>query len=147
RGLGARPARVPQLFSRDLGAVGGRRADGTRRAGMAAPLASVREIEREVATLLLAPGEDMPYQRTSVMTHTAWVPPEGVEAAEDVLSGLAERHPSRTIVLIPEPEAEDGLEAEVDVDVFQAGGGPEDCAATNHHPPQGKGGLGPRGGA
>jgi len=99
---------------------------------MAPPLASVREIEREVATLRLAPGEDMPYQRTSVMTHTAWVPPEWVEAAEDVLSGLAERHPSRTIVLIPEPEAEDGLEAEVDVDVFQAGEGRQICAETIH---------------
>jgi hypothetical protein len=99
---------------------------------MASPLASVREIEREVATLRLAPGEDMPYQRTSVMTHTAWVPPEWVEAAEDVLAGLAERHPSRTIVLVPEPDAEDGLEAEVDVDVFQAGEGRQICAETIH---------------
>ena len=99
---------------------------------MAAPLASVREIEREVATLRLAPGEDMPYQRTSVMTHTAWVPTEWVEAADDVLAGLAERHPSRTIVLVPEPDAEDGLEAEVDVDVFQAGEGRQICAETIH---------------
>jgi glucose-6-phosphate dehydrogenase assembly protein OpcA len=99
---------------------------------MAPPLASVREIEREVATLRLAPGEDMPYQRTSVMTHTAWVPPEWVEAADDVLAGLAERHPSRTIVLVPEPDAEDGLEAEVDVDVFQAGEGRQICAETIH---------------
>ncbi len=99
---------------------------------MAAPLASVREIEREVATLRTAPGEDMPYQRTSVMTHTAWVPPEWVEAAEDVLAGLAERHPSRTIVLVPEPDAEDGLEAEVDVDIFQAGEGRQICAETIH---------------
>ena len=99
---------------------------------MAAPLATVREIEREVATLRTAPGEDMPYQRTSVMTHTAWVPPEWVEAAEDVLAGLAERHPSRTIVLVPEPDAEDGLEAEVDVDIFQAGEGRQICAETIH---------------
>jgi Glucose-6-P dehydrogenase subunit len=99
---------------------------------MAAPLASVREIEREVATLRFAPGEDMPYQRTSVMTHTAWVPPEWVEAAEDVLAGLAERHPSRTIVLVPEPDAEDGLEAVVDVDAFQAGEGRQICAETIH---------------
>ena len=35
------------------------------------------------------------------MTHIAWVPEEWVEAAEDVLAGLAERHPSRTIVLVP----------------------------------------------
>jgi glucose-6-phosphate dehydrogenase assembly protein OpcA len=93
-------------------------------------LASIREIEREVATLRMAPGSDVPYQRTSVMTHTAWVPPEWVEAAEDVLAGLAERHPSRTIVLVPEPGAEDGLEAEVEVDVFPVGEGREICTET-----------------
>jgi glucose-6-phosphate dehydrogenase assembly protein OpcA len=94
-------------------------------------LASVREIEREVATLRMAPGSDVPYQRTSVMTHTAWVPSEWVEAAEDVLAGLAERHPSRTIVLVPEPEAgENGLEAEVEVDVFPVGEGRAICTET-----------------
>ena len=96
---------------------------------MAAALASVREIEREVAALRIAPGSDVPFQRTSVMTHTAWVPPEWVEAAEDVLSGLAERHPSRTIVLVPEPEREDGLEAQVDVEVFPSGEGMAYCNA------------------
>jgi glucose-6-phosphate dehydrogenase assembly protein OpcA len=97
---------------------------------MAAALASIRDIEREVATLRIAPGTDVPYQRTSVMTHTAWVPPEWVEAAEDVLAGLAERHPSRTIVLIPEPEEEDGLEAEVEVEAFPSGEGRQICAET-----------------
>jgi glucose-6-phosphate dehydrogenase assembly protein OpcA len=97
----------------------------------AGALASIREIEREVATLRLAPGADVPYQRTSVMTHTAWVPPEWMEAAEDVLAGLAERHPSRTIVLFPQPDAdEDGLEADVEVDVFPAGEGREICTET-----------------
>jgi glucose-6-phosphate dehydrogenase assembly protein OpcA len=91
-------------------------------------LASIREIERAVAALRIAPGSDVPFQRTSVMTHTAWVPPEWVEAAEDVLSGLAERHPSRTIVLVPEPEEEDGLEARVDVEVFPSGEGRQICA-------------------
>jgi glucose-6-phosphate dehydrogenase assembly protein OpcA len=97
---------------------------------MAAALASIREIEHEVAALRIAPGSDVPYQRTSVMTHTAWVPPEWVEAAEDVLAGLAERHPSRTIVLVPEPEQEDGLEARVDVEVFPSGEGRQICAET-----------------
>jgi glucose-6-phosphate dehydrogenase assembly protein OpcA len=83
-----------------------------------------------VASLRIAPGADVPYQRTSVMTHTAWVPPEWVEAAEDVLAGLAERHPSRTIVLVPEPEREDGLEAQVDVEVFPSGEGRQICAET-----------------
>jgi glucose-6-phosphate dehydrogenase assembly protein OpcA len=97
---------------------------------MAAALASIRDIEREVAALRIAPGSDVPSQRTSVMTHTAWVPPEWVEAAEDVLTGLAERHPSRTIVLVPEPEREDGLEAQVDVELFPSGEGRQICAET-----------------
>jgi glucose-6-phosphate dehydrogenase assembly protein OpcA len=95
-----------------------------------AALASIREIEREVATLRIAPGSDMPLQRTSVMTHTAWVPPEWVEAAEDVLAGLAERHPSRTIVLVPVPDEEDGLEADVAVESFTAGEGRQICTET-----------------
>ncbi len=97
---------------------------------MAAPLTSIREIEREMATLRIAPGADVPYQRTSVMTHTAWVPPEWVPAAEDVLAGLAERHPSRTIVLVPVPDEESGLEAEVDVETFPVGEGRQVCAET-----------------
>ena len=97
---------------------------------MANALTSIREIEREVAALRIAPGSDVPYLRTSVMTHTAWVPPEWVEAAEDVLTGLAERHPSRTIVLVPEPEQEDGLQASVEVDVFPSGGGRQIWAET-----------------
>ncbi len=97
---------------------------------MANALTSIREIEREVTALRIAPGSDVPYLRTSVMTHTAWVPPEWVEAAEDVLTGLAERHPSRTIVLVPEPEQDDGLEANVDVDVFPSGEGRQIWAET-----------------
>jgi glucose-6-phosphate dehydrogenase assembly protein OpcA len=95
-----------------------------------APLSSVREIERELATLRIGPGSDVPYQRTSVMTHTAWVPPEWVEAAEDVLAGLAERHPSRTIVLFPEPEADDGFDADVEVDVYPVGEDRQICTET-----------------
>jgi glucose-6-phosphate dehydrogenase assembly protein OpcA len=64
------------------------------------------------------------------MTHTAWVPEEWVEAAEDVLSGLAERHPSRTIVLIPQPHEEDGLDGEVDVEVYPVGEGRAICTET-----------------
>jgi glucose-6-phosphate dehydrogenase assembly protein OpcA len=78
----------------------------------------------------VVPDSDQPYQRTSVMTHTAWVPPEWVEAAEDVLSGLAERHPSRTIVLYPQPDEEDGLDGDVDIDVFPVGGGRQICTET-----------------
>ena len=97
---------------------------------MATALASVRDIERAVSALRSDPDSGAPYQRTSVMTHMAWVPEEWVEAAEDVLAGLAERHPSRTIVLFPRPDEEDGLEASVEVNCFAAGEGRQVCTET-----------------
>jgi glucose-6-phosphate dehydrogenase assembly protein OpcA len=97
---------------------------------VAQALTSIRDIEREMAALRTEPGATAPYQRTSVMTHTAWVPEEWVEAAEDVLSGLAERHPSRTIVLFPLPDAEDGLEGDVEVDVYPVAEGRAICTET-----------------
>ena len=59
-----------------------------------------------------------PDLRTSVMTHMAWVPSEWEEAAVDTLAGLGERHPSRGILLFPEPEAQDGIDATVRVLAF-----------------------------
>jgi glucose-6-phosphate dehydrogenase assembly protein OpcA len=97
---------------------------------MATALNSVSEIERELAGLRIEPGGGAPVQRTSVMTHLAWVPEEWVEAAEDVLAGLAERHPSRTIVLFPRPDDEDGVHAEVEVDCYPAGADRSICAET-----------------
>lgn len=98
---------------------------------MATELNSVRDIERELSTLRVAPDSTTPYQRTSVMTHIAWVPGQWVEAAEDVLSELAERHPSRTIVLVPEPEDGDrGIDASVQVDCYPVGSGREICTET-----------------
>jgi hypothetical protein len=97
---------------------------------VAETLTSIREIERELSSQRVDPEAGQVYQRTSVMTHTAWVPPEWVEAAEDVLSGLAERHPSRTVVLFPEPDAEDGLDGEVEVDVYPGGEGRKICTET-----------------
>jgi len=97
---------------------------------MATALASIGEIERELGSQRTDPGSGEPYQRTSVMTHLAWVPQAWEEAAEDVLSGLAERHPSRTIVLFPRPESDDGLDASVEVDCFRAGEGRQVCTET-----------------
>ena len=97
---------------------------------MATALASISEIDRELALSRVDAETGEPYQRTSVMTHIAWVPSEWVEAAEDVLSGLAERHPSRTIVLVPDADAEDGLEAAVEVACFAAGEGRQVCTET-----------------
>src|SRR6185437_2961295 len=117
RVLEARPAGLPQLRGGNLGAGRRRRADATGRSLVATALGSIAEIERELGAQRMAESGE-PMQRTSVMTHLAWVPEQWVEAAEDVLAGLAERHPSRTIVLVPEPEAADGLEARVEVDCY-----------------------------
>ena len=46
-----------------------------------------------------------PNLRTSVMTHLAWVPEPWVEQAQRALKGMAERHPSRSILLYPQPDA------------------------------------------
>jgi hypothetical protein len=81
---------------------------------------SIAEIDRELSSLRAAETTG-PFQRTSVMTHIAWVPEPWVGAAENVLAGLAERHPSRTIVLVPEPDGDDDLEADVSIDCFPAG--------------------------
>jgi glucose-6-phosphate dehydrogenase assembly protein OpcA len=83
---------------------------------------SVAEIERELARLRDASTEagQPPTLRTSVMTHLAWVPPEWEQAAENTLAGLAERHPSRTILLFPQ-EGEDALEAEADLQCYPYG--------------------------
>jgi glucose-6-phosphate dehydrogenase assembly protein OpcA len=54
------------------------------------------------------------------MTHLAWVPEEWAEAAELTLAGLAERHPSRTILLFPHG-GDDSLEAEASLQCFPYG--------------------------
>jgi glucose-6-phosphate dehydrogenase assembly protein OpcA len=95
---------------------------------VASPLGTVPEIERKLASLRM--DEDRSARmRTSVMTHIAWVPEEWVEAAEDVLAGLAERHPSRTIVLFPQSGG-GGLEGEVSVESFRAGENRSVCTDT-----------------
>jgi hypothetical protein len=91
---------------------------------------SIRQIEHELGAQRLDPESGEPFQRTSVMTHCAWVPEAWVEAVEDVLSGLAERHPSRTIVLFPEPNEDDGIDGSVEVDRYAAGHGRQICTET-----------------
>jgi glucose-6-phosphate dehydrogenase assembly protein OpcA len=85
---------------------------------------SVSQIERELARLrtasVVSGGTDL---RTSVMTHVAWVPAEWREPALETLAGLAERHPSRTIVLLPDRGSDaDRLDAEVSLRCFPLGG-------------------------
>ena len=84
---------------------------------------TVLKIERELAELRDAasgPGQ-APNQRTSVMTHLAWVPEEWEDAAERTLAGLAEQHPSRTILLFPRPEDDDELDMDASVQCFSFG--------------------------
>ena len=97
---------------------------------MATALGTISAIDRELAERRVDPQTGEPSQRTSVMTHIAWVPKQWVEAAEDVLTGLADRHPSRTIVLVPDPEAEDGIEAMADVAQYPLGNGRQVCVET-----------------
>jgi glucose-6-phosphate dehydrogenase assembly protein OpcA len=82
---------------------------------VAATLDSVGAIEHELSARRLE--QSGPTLRTSVMTHIAWVPEEWVEAAEDVLAGLAERHPSRTIVLFPQSGGS-GVQGSVELENF-----------------------------
>jgi len=82
---------------------------------------TVREIERELAQLRDASTEPgaPPRLRTSVMTHIAWAPERWVDQAKETLAGLAERHPSRTILLFPRPDdLPDRLDGEVDLRCF-----------------------------
>jgi hypothetical protein len=85
---------------------------------------SLRELEQELAELRDASTEPgaHPRLRASVMTHIAWVPERWVEQATGTLAGLAERHPSRTILLFPRPDEPDGLDGEVDFRCFVRGG-------------------------
>jgi glucose-6-phosphate dehydrogenase assembly protein OpcA len=75
---------------------------------------TVAEIEDALAEL-----RDAADLRTSVITHTAWVPAEWLDAARETLAGLAERHPSRTIILVPRPDEEDALDARVSLECFR----------------------------
>ena len=77
------------------------------------------EVERQLAELRLEETEDgEPELRTSVMTHVAWAPPAWAAAARRTLAGLEERHPSRTILLLPEPSRADGVDVSVSMRCF-----------------------------
>jgi glucose-6-phosphate dehydrogenase assembly protein OpcA len=66
----------------------------------------VGDVERQLSELRRKEATDeTPDLRTSVMTHVAWAPPKWAAVAKKTLAGLEERHPSRTILLFPEPRA------------------------------------------
>ncbi len=62
------------------------------------------EVETALARLRSLASQDSPSMRTSVMTHLAWVPEDWLDKARAALAGMAELHPSRTVLLIPEPD-------------------------------------------
>jgi hypothetical protein len=78
------------------------------------------EVDAALARLREEAAEEHPGMRTSVMTHLAWVPESWLERAQATLSGMDERHPSRTVILVPEPDAGEGrLDASVSLVSFQ----------------------------
>jgi len=86
----------------------------------------VADIERKLARKRCREEADgVPELRTSTMTHLVWAPPEWVGAAKRVLAGLAERHPSRTIILVPLPGRRSGVEADATIRDFELPGGRE----------------------
>ncbi len=60
--------------------------------------------------------------RTNVLTHLAYAPPAWQKAARETLAGLAERHPSRTILLFPQEDDRETLDADVSMQCFNAPG-------------------------
>jgi glucose-6-phosphate dehydrogenase assembly protein OpcA len=84
-------------------------------------LSVATQVERQLAELRLRETEGAEL-RTSVMTHVAWAPPQWADAARQTLAGLEELHPSRTILLFPEPKEPDGIDVNVSVRCFALAG-------------------------
>jgi glucose-6-phosphate dehydrogenase assembly protein OpcA len=85
-----------------------------------ATASSIEAALRRLDAAATDPGDSV--RRTRVATHIAWVPAEWEEAARATLAGLENRHPSRTIVLLPDPGSDrDAIDAEVEVRVFSDG--------------------------
>ena len=84
----------------------------------------VADIERKLARRRCEQEADgVPLLRTSTMTHLVWAPPAWVGRARQVLAGLAERHPARTIFLVPLPGRRSEIETHAAVQGFEFGEG------------------------
>ena len=78
------------------------------------------EVDTALARLRAQAATEAASMRTSVMTHLAWVPAAWVEPARAALEGMAELHPSRTILLLPEPDAPDNrIDARAEVERWE----------------------------
>jgi glucose-6-phosphate dehydrogenase assembly protein OpcA len=74
------------------------------------------DVDTALAQLRAQAASETTSMRTSVMTHLAWVPQAWIEPARAALEGMAELHPSRTILLFPEPDAADNrIDAQAEV--------------------------------
>jgi glucose-6-phosphate dehydrogenase assembly protein OpcA len=81
------------------------------------------QVDAALARLRTEAAAEAPSMRTSVMTHIAWVPHGWREQARTALEGMAEKHPSRTILLFPEPNAGDSrIDARAMVERWQVPG-------------------------
>ena len=79
----------------------------------------VAEVRAQLEELRVQEAADgTPDLRTSVMTHVVWASPKWADAARETLAGLEERHPSRTILLLPEPGKRDFIETTVSMKCF-----------------------------
>jgi Glucose-6-phosphate dehydrogenase subunit len=78
------------------------------------------DVDGALARLRSEAAAEGPSMRTSVMTHIAWVPYGWREPARAALEGMDERHPSRTILLFPEPNADDNrIDARAEVERWE----------------------------
>jgi len=76
----------------------------------------VDQIEGKLARLReKESGDGAPVLRTSTMTHLVWAPPAWLPQARATLAGLRDRHPARTILLVPESRRATGITAKVGV--------------------------------
>ncbi len=83
------------------------------------------EVESALARLRAATADSggPPNIRTSVMTHIAWVPEEWRDQAQKALAGMAEQHPSRTILLTPNADAgKNRIDAKVTLECYAVPG-------------------------
>ena len=82
----------------------------------------VADVEKQLSELRRSEQEGAEL-RTSVLTHVAWAPPEWRDAARKTLAGLDEEHPSRSILLFPQPKARDRIDVNVALRCFALPGG------------------------
>jgi glucose-6-phosphate dehydrogenase assembly protein OpcA len=84
----------------------------------------VGDIERQLAGLRdKESGGGAPILRTSTMTHLVWAPLPWLSQARATLAGLHDRHPARTILLVPEPKHATGLSAATSLFAIDVDGG------------------------